>query len=313
VPSGGAVAACVRALGARRDAFATADTVADLDALRRALRDARWTVAGVSYGAFVAERYALAHPSATRAVVLDSVVPQEGVELLSRVPLRATARVLRAVDGPQAVTDLRAVLAAHPDVGPPLFDTLTERSIGVPRLGDVPGVLHQAAGGDLSGLRALLRGAATEQQGVPPALFSAGLHAATLCADAPPLWPGGPAAAPAVRDATLTRLRTRLPTAQTAPWPRSVALDQGLLATCRAWAPTPAPPAPARTARIRAPALLLAGDRDLSTPLEWARAQARRMPNAKLVVVPGAGHSILSRETGATGRDALRAFLSPGA
>jgi hypothetical protein len=37
------------------------------------------------------------------------------------------------------------------------------------------------------------------------------------------------------------------------------------------------------------------------------------MPNARLVVVPGAGHSILSRETGATGRDALRAFLGPGA
>jgi hypothetical protein len=28
------------------------------------------------------------------------------------------------------------------------------------------------------------------------------------------------------------------------------------------------------------------------------------------VVVPGAGHSILSREEGATGRDALRRFLA---
>jgi pimeloyl-ACP methyl ester carboxylesterase len=79
--------------------------------------------------------------------------------------------------------------------------------------------------------------------------------------------------------------------------------------TCRAWPPTPAPPGPPRGATIRAPALLLNGDRDLSTPLEWARAQAATMPHARLVVVPGAGHSILSRERGTTGRDALGAFL----
>ena len=82
----------------------------------------RWTVAGISYGAFVAERYALAHPGRTRAVVLDSVVPQEGVELLERVPLRATARVLRTVcadagrpcsaAGGDPVGDLRRVVAA---------------------------------------------------------------------------------------------------------------------------------------------------------------------------------------------------------
>jgi pimeloyl-ACP methyl ester carboxylesterase len=318
-PPARAVAACARGLGPARDAFATADTVADLDALRGALHDRAWALAGVSYGTFVAERYALAHPARTRALVLDSVVPQEGVELLERVPLRATARVLRrlcadvthpcAGTGADPVADLRAVLAAHPDLGPPLLDALTERSIGVPRLGEVPTVLHAAAGGDLGPLRTLLRTAAGEQRAVPPALFSAGLHAATLCADAPALWPGGPAAPPRVRAAALARLRATLPAAQTAPWPPSTALDQGLLATCRAWPPTAPPPAPARTATIAAPALLLAGDHDLSTPLEWARAQARRMPHARVVVVPGAGHSILSREPGSTGRAALRAFL----
>jgi pimeloyl-ACP methyl ester carboxylesterase len=309
IPSRGAVTACADALGTRRDAYATADTVEDLDAMRAALRDDRWTVAGISYGAFVAERYALAHPRQARGVVLDSVVPQDGVELLERVPLRATARVLRAVGGATAVDDLRAVLAAHPELGPALFDAITERSIGVPRLDAVPPALHAAAGGDLTALRALLDEAAREQRGVPVGLFSAGLHAATLCADAPPLWPGGTAATPAARAATLQRLRTTLPAAATAPWPRSTALDQGLLATCSAWPPMPAPPAPARTAVIQAPALLVNGDRDLSTPLEWARAQARRMPGARLVVVHGAGHSILSRETGTTGRDALREFL----
>ncbi|HEY6760726.1 MAG TPA: alpha/beta fold hydrolase, partial [Baekduia sp.] len=114
VPAAGTAAACARHLGTARDAYATADTVADLDALRQALGDTRWTVGGISYGTFVAERYALAHGPQTRALVLDSVVPQEGAELLERVPLRATARVL----GPAATADLEPVLAAHPELGP---------------------------------------------------------------------------------------------------------------------------------------------------------------------------------------------------
>src|SRR3954447_18550323 len=183
VPRRSAIAACARALGDRRDAFATADTVADLDALRGALGDAAWTLGGVSYGTFVAERYALAHPDRTRALVLDSVVPQEGAELLERVPLRATARVVRLIGGAAAVTDLRAVARHRPDLGPAVFDALTERSIGVPRLGGVPAVLRAAAAGDLAPLRRLLAATAPEERGVPAAFYSTGLHAATLCAD----------------------------------------------------------------------------------------------------------------------------------
>ncbi|WCB93209.1 hypothetical protein DSM104299_01916 [Baekduia alba] len=307
VPAKGAAAACGRKLGGARDAYATADTVADLDALRRALGAASWTVGGISYGTFVAERYALAHPSQTRALVLDSVVPQEGAELLERVPLRATARVL----GPTATADLRRVLAGHPDLGPRLFDLITERSIGVPRLDVVPPALHAAATGDLAPLQALLAETSREERGgVPTAIYSTGLHAATLCADAPALWPGGAAAPAKLRSAAIDRLRTGLRPAETAPWPRSTALGQGLLATCRAWPPIAPPRAPARDAAIRTPAILLAGDRDLSTPLEWARAQQRHMTEAQLVVVPGAGHSILSREPGTAGRTALAKFLA---
>ena len=67
-------------LGARRTHFTTADTVADLDDLRRALRGAAAVAASASsYGTFVAERYALAHPRPDRRLVLDSVVPHAGV------------------------------------------------------------------------------------------------------------------------------------------------------------------------------------------------------------------------------------------
>ena len=40
------------------------------------------------------------------------------------------------------------------------------------------------------------------------------------------------------------------------------------------------------------PTMLLAGQQDLSTPVEWARREARTAPHGHLMVVPGAGHSV---------------------
>lgn len=306
-PSTAAVVACGRQLGTARDAYATADTVADLDALRRGLHDRTWTVGGVSYGTFVAERLALAHPTTVSALVLDSVVSQEGVELLLRDVQRATGRVLRAVCGARCVADLRTLLQANGPLGPRVLDALVARSIGVPRLDGVGTVLHAAVTTDRRPLNAFL---GSGESRVPPALFSSGLHAATLCADSSAPWPGGPSASPAIRQSSADAQQARMGPKATDPFPVSTAFAQGLFVTCRAWPVTPAPPTPDPNARITAPALLLAGDRDLSTPVEWARAQAASMPHARLVVVHGAGHSVLSRERGTTGRDALRAFLA---
>jgi pimeloyl-ACP methyl ester carboxylesterase len=75
VPTKGAVTACATSLGKRRSFYATRDTVEDLDDLRAALGVKKLTLDGVSYGTFVAERYALAHPERVKALVLDSVLP----------------------------------------------------------------------------------------------------------------------------------------------------------------------------------------------------------------------------------------------
>jgi pimeloyl-ACP methyl ester carboxylesterase len=306
-PSERAVTSCARALGDARDAYATADTVADLDALRRGLGLDTWVVGGISYGTFVAQRLALAHPGTVDALVLDSVVPQAGAELLLREPQRAVGRVLRAVCGRACVDDLRTLLRADGPLGPRVLDALVARSIGVPRLDGVGPVLHAAVTDDRRPLDRLLE--ATEEGDVPPRIFSSGLHAATLCADSPAPWPGGPSASFAVRASAADAQQARMGPRATDPFPVSTSFRQGLFVTCRAWPVMPAPPAPDPAARIATPALLLAGDRDLSTPLEWARAQAARMPHARLVVVRGAGHAVLSRETGIAGRDALRGFL----
>jgi len=57
------------------------------------------------------------------------------------------------------------------------------------------------------------------------------------------------------------------------------------------------------------PTLLLGGDRDLSTPVAWLRAEARLVPNPTVVIVPDATHSVQSNRTDPRGRDAVADFL----
>ena len=45
-------------------------------------------------------------------------------------------------------------------------------------------------------------------------------------------------------------------------------------------------PAGAKLPRVPVPVLLLAGERDLSTPLAWAQAEAKLAPRGRLVIVP---------------------------
>jgi pimeloyl-ACP methyl ester carboxylesterase len=57
------------------------------------------------------------------------------------------------------------------------------------------------------------------------------------------------------------------------------------------------------------PTLLVNGDHDLSTPLEWARQELALTTRGKLVVVPGAGHSTQSRAASDAARSAVASFL----
>ena len=97
VPTRAAVTSCARAIGPKREFFSTAATVEDVEDLRVALGADRLVLDGVSYGTFVAERYAIAHPDRVARVVLDSVVPDAGADPFERANARATARVLRSV------------------------------------------------------------------------------------------------------------------------------------------------------------------------------------------------------------------------
>ena len=75
--------------------YTTADTVADIEAIRQAGGYEKLVLYGTSYGTKVAEEYAQAYPSHVEALVLDSVVPPNGPEPLNRATFAAIPRVLR--------------------------------------------------------------------------------------------------------------------------------------------------------------------------------------------------------------------------
>jgi pimeloyl-ACP methyl ester carboxylesterase len=306
-PKASAVQACAHKLGARRQFFGTDDTVADMDDLRQALGVDKWSLDGISYGTYVGERYALAHPSHVSKLVLDSVVPQVGETDLGVYGFAAVRRVFRSICGNGCLADI-ATVVRRDHLGPQLFDALTFDSIADPtyRKGwNVPAALHAAARGNRKRLDAFLA-AASHFQRYPASLLDQGLHASTLCAD----WryPWGSSAAPlAGRAAKLQAAVAQIPAKKLYPFNRRTASGNGFVRQCLPWAPTR--PTPSPHGRLRVATLLVEGDHDLSTQLAWARQQLALTPHGKLVIVPGAGHSVQSRAVSDVGRKAVAHFL----
>jgi len=312
VPPANAVTRCAAEIGPARRYFTTADTVGDLDALRAVLGAGSISLDGVSYGTYVAERYALAHPDRTARLVLDSVVPHDNVDPLSLVPMRAVARVLRDACRAQhcpsdPASDLAAVVRARHD-GPELLDTLTAFSIVAPAYPGILAALRDARQGHPARLDRIVA-VVRRGQRAPAAFLSQGLHASTLCGDLRAPW-GGPDAPLPGRETALHAAVVRLAPAQTYPFDHATAEGNGIAQTCVRWPPVPSPDLPPPGKKLPAvPVLLLAGDHDLSTPLEWARQEAALAPRGNLVVIHGAGHSVQSRSPGATAVHAVTRFL----
>jgi pimeloyl-ACP methyl ester carboxylesterase len=327
VPPRRSVQACADSIGPNRRFYSTADTVADMDMLRQALGVQKMVVDGVSYGTFVAEHYALSHPSHVSKLVLDSVLPHADpghTDAFYLAGLRAVGRVLRGACQAKPVCSFDpasdvAWLVRHRGDGVQIFDMLvtyefidpTYRSPNPAHVsrgfGDVIGALHAARLGQPAHLDQLIAG--LNQGGGSPDEFSSGLHAATLCTDT--RFPWGSDAVPASqRMPALANATAKLTTSQVWPFDAKTAEDDGIMQTCLDWPVTPPAPEASPTSRLPAiPTLILAGDHDLSTPLEWAQQEAASAPLAKLVIVHGAAHSIQTREPGDQGRKALYDFL----
>jgi pimeloyl-ACP methyl ester carboxylesterase len=189
----------------------------------------------------------------------------------------------------------------------PLWDAIVTYEFVDPEYQRMLEAIHLARHGNTGTLRTLVA-QIHQASGAPAELFSAGLHAATLCADL--RFPWATTTPIARRPPLLARRVKPLPDRAFWPFTRATATGDGFVKTCLPWPVTPAVPSPPAGSRLASvPVLLVDGDHDLSTPLEWAREEARLAPRGRLVVVHGASHSVQTREPGRAGRAAVEAFL----
>ena len=311
VPTGEAVRECADRVGEDRRFYSTADTVADLDLLRGALGVPTVAIDGVSYGTYVAERFAIAHPDRVSRLVLDSVVPHDGIDPFLTVPLHAAARVLRDVCADRQcpgdpADDLAAAVRARQD-GSDILNTITIMEFVSSDYEGVPEALHAAAQGDMQALDEMIDGVRRGVQ-APAAELSQGLHASTLCADG--VWPWGSLAVPVQHRAdAVARAAAGLDPAAVWPFDLATARGNGILQTCLDW-PQTAVDMPPLGSLPTVPILMLGGERDLSTPLEWMDAEAASAQGAEVVVVPDATHGVQTRATDDQGRQAVYDFLT---
>ncbi|MEV5570163.1 alpha/beta fold hydrolase [Spirillospora sp. NPDC052269] len=321
-----AVAECASVVGDKRSYYTTEQTVGDLDMFRSALGVNKWVVDGVSYGSFTAANYAAFHPGHVDKVVLDSVLPHTDPnreQMLYTTGQHAVARVLRAACqtapacGYDPAQDV-AYLARHRKDAVLLWDMLVSYEFvdpsyrdpnpsGLPAgSGDVIGAMHAARLGDATRLDALMKLMAPG--GDPLASFSAGLHEATICGDGN--FPWGTSETPvAQRPAALDYARRHLPASATWPFTSATAAGNGFIQECLTW-PVARHTDEPKQKLPPVPILIVNGDHDLSTPMEWAKEELANAPQGKLVIVKGASHSIQNRERGTQGRDAVYSFLN---
>ena len=320
-PFPGTVEECGEQLGAQRAFYSTTDTVEDLEAIRLALGEQKVAVLGISYGTYVAERYARAYPDSVSSIVLDSVVPQEDVDPLFAANMKQSGKILEQLCKPRKsrcakatkdpVGDLsKLVKRTNEDPipgtftaggeklqlqidGPGLFDLVSGLSsffqVEFPKF---PGAVKAALRGKPKQIVEMYGHYREENYTADPGNQSWGLHSATLCADVAFPW-GSPASDPATRGAAVEAALADLPEKALGPFDRATPAGGGVIQTCQVWQPTTVAPPPEPGPLPDVPTLIANGTWDLSTPLADAKTEAARTPTADFVKLPEAGHSSL--------------------
>ncbi|MCU0312623.1 MAG: alpha/beta hydrolase, partial [Solirubrobacteraceae bacterium] len=171
---------------------------------------------------------------------------------------------------------------------------------------ELPGAVSAALRGDrtpILRLRARSRGLTGTAQSAAP---NASLFTVTRCSET--LFPWSAAAGASARLIQARAAVRALPARDFAPFSADVALRASVATLCSAW------PAAARSPQAgpppAVPTLVLAGAADLRTPLEQARSVAATIPGARVVAVPGTGHSVLGGDLGGCVDDELAAFAA---
>jgi pimeloyl-ACP methyl ester carboxylesterase len=330
VGSVGDVAPCAAKLGDKRAFWSTPETAKDLEDLRRALGVDKLTLFGVSYGTKVAAEYARRYPASTAALVLDSPVPVDGLDGYDQLRTLGTPRVLKEVcfPGPcdatvrdpdaaltAAVQRLRRGSIRGPRVAPDgrvttarvsegaLYNALSQSDVLPPLRAGLPAAIASLAKGDAAPflhLGALLTAETGGEQGVNSARLLA-----TSCIEGRLPWaPDSPIAS---REGAVEAFLSGHADAF-GPFSSGTVLSASLVGLCENWPPTPRPEAVSYLGPD-VPVLVVSGRADLRTPLEDARRTALQYPDARVLAVPGAGHSVVSSDLSGCAARGMIAFL----
>jgi pimeloyl-ACP methyl ester carboxylesterase len=330
--SSSAAERCARRLGPRRAFYTTRDTVADMEAIRRAVGARSLTLFGISYGTELALAYARAFPGRVDRLILDSVVDPDESDPFGLAGFRAMAPSLASLcpdrcrgvsaDPGADLTALTARLRAAPLRGS-WFDRRGRRHSGTLRptaLADllydadynpafragVPLGVRAALGGDATPLLRLLAAARPYSAPSPPQVFSAARYAA-VCEETPLPWPRG---TPLAQRFAVARDRAlSLPPAAFAPFDAEVAYADEI-DLCLRWPDPGQPPRPAGGAYPDVPALILQGQEDVRTPPEVSAHVASLLPRVQRVVLPGVGHAVIGADPTGCGRRQLLRFVA---
>jgi pimeloyl-ACP methyl ester carboxylesterase len=339
-----AARACANELGPARGHFRSAESVDDIESIRVESGYQKIVLFGVSYGTKVALDYAAKYPANVESLVLDSVVPPEGSDVLNVSTFKALPRALGELCANgmcngittnvgrdlAAVTRLagraggRAELSGG--VNTPdgrsvrvrlsrdaLLDILLAGDLNPTLRAELPAALRSAIKGDRRPLlRLRLRAAGLT--GIPNARGQAdttsdsdALFAATRCEES--IFPWDRNADAHQRAAQAVAAARARPAIDFAPFGWGVALRSEAIPVCVGW-PNASPPLPAALPLPPVPTLVIAGGGDVRTPLEDAQGVASRIPGAQLLAVPYSGHSVLSSDTTGCANAALAAFFA---
>ena len=296
-----AAAECLKQLAGHADPRYYTTTIAaqDLEDVRKALGAPQFDLLGVSYGTRMAQQYLMRYPDAVRSVVLDSTVPNSlalGQDFARNLDDALKAQFARCTAEPacgkqfgdpdQTLYQLRDALRANPHAvsfrDPQSYRTV-KRVLNEDSLASVvrmfaytpataallPLSIDAAAHGDvgpLLGQAKILSGELSE-------LMGSGMQYSVICSE----------------DADLLVARP-----QDAGTILGTHLVDALHAVCSVW-PKGARPAdfhqPLKTAK---PVLLLVGQYDPVTPPRYAEDVAKGLPNARVLVLKGQAHAVMS-------------------
>ncbi len=337
---------CAQQIGQARGSFTTAESVNDIEDLRRAGGYEKLVLYGTSYGTKVALEYAERYPQNVEAMVLDSVVPPNGWEPFHLSSFTAITPVMQELCSAGAcagitgnpIADLASLnsrLEEHPlsgsvynGAGRRRTSTLSSDGLlNILEAGDLnpalrallPAAVRSALDGDAGPLlrlhllsEGLIPNLPTEsgvdsEEGESSGDVDEVLYWTTICEESP--FPWSRTGTEAARLAEAHGFINSQPASAFYPFSAATAFTDSPASECAAWPDASAAPA-AQRPLPDVPTLILSGEQDLRTPTSGARQVAALIPDAQLLLVPFTGHSVIGSDLSGCAAKAVSAFFS---